>query len=140
MMILRDKGGREELRKQGIKITQDATTRQNNALREIRAEGKIGYIARGRVYVKEGYRPQGNASQYSQTSTQHTPYTPAIGQPFNYRQTFSRYYQERGRVGEGNEHGDGDRSKGPRVCMGRREGRGRNDECGQGRVCPEKDE
>ena len=52
------------------------------------------------MYVKEGYRPQGNASQYSQTSTQHTPYTPAIGQPFNYRQTFSRYYQERGIVGE----------------------------------------
>ncbi|KAH3833741.1 hypothetical protein DPMN_107057 [Dreissena polymorpha] len=45
--------GREELRKQGIRIGDDHTKTQRNTLRYLREHGKFGYLYKGQLQVKD---------------------------------------------------------------------------------------
>ena len=45
--------GREELRKQGIRIGDDLTRTQRNTLSSLREHGKFGYFYKGQLHVKD---------------------------------------------------------------------------------------
>ena len=53
MVILNDKNLRDKLRRAGIKVTSDLTSRQRDALDFYRSQGKIAYYRNGRLHFAE---------------------------------------------------------------------------------------
>jgi len=53
MALMTSKGGRDRMQTDGIRVSQDLTRRQSTRLRELRAEGKVGYYKKGKLHIKD---------------------------------------------------------------------------------------
>ena len=67
--------GREELRKQGIRIGDDLTRTQRNTLSSLREHGKFGYFYEGQLHVKDILQ-QPNSQRRTVTGRRKAPPTP----------------------------------------------------------------
>lgn len=72
MRLMKDRGARADMGRDGLRAAQDLTKRQSARLRTLRQEGKVGYFVNGRLQIRDEQRRAAVDRQPSLSSNRDT--------------------------------------------------------------------